>query len=234
MMSGGLLGDTALAPGAVGPQGLGGFPVQLSSSTNDPLSNGFNMLALSANPTAAPTMDDIYNSQQYNPSSSITNGPNSGGFGPPPTTSNWHQNYRSVSFNDADSAYSGYSGYSAPPLAAPPLAPPTSMPPPVPPPLPPSSSNSFGYNSSIVPLSSSIPRSYSMDPYSPANASQTSSTSYGGGNTSPWSSNAAPTSSGSMYSPPPIMQQPPSPSFNNMGGQKPPPPQPNQGYNPFG
>lgn len=210
--------NQAMPPGSVGPQGMGGFPVQVSSPTNYenvPRSNSMNsfhsappmnysnygeqppslgMLSIQAAP--APTMDDVYGGFP----SSTRSAPSSGNFSfapPPQPTSTPHHNnsswnVRSSSFNDADSAYSGFS---MPPAAPPP---PPNMPPP-PPPIPPSYGGASSYGGGVP--------------------------SYGGGggahpsygNPSPWSSASAPVDPMSMYNGGPL-----------------PPPQPNPNYNPFG
>jgi hypothetical protein len=236
----GNIGETALAPGSVAPQGLGGFPVALSptgdfprstsfnssysapSTSMDPLAN-MNQLTLSSHPTSTPNMDSIYSSA-YNPPT-IQSAPSTGSLQPLPAMgNNWNANYRSTSFNDTDSAYSGYSGYSAPPASAPPL----------PPPPPPS-----GYGlPPMAPLttSTSLTLANGLDPYSPANSS---SGGYGGSSqwaTTPTNSVGQQQNSFSMYgNQQPMMQQPPPmQQYNNQGYNPPQPPAANQGYNPFG
>jgi len=148
---------TAIAPGSFGGQGQGGFPVQISPTSEfgrshsmtsfhsapppstDPFesaSSQMNMLTISSGSAApAPTLDDVYGS---NYPSSTRSAPVSGNLpSMPPTTpvapssNSWA--VRSSSFNDADSTYSGYSGsfHMAPPSMPPP--PPPNMPPPPPP-----------------------------------------------------------------------------------------------------
>jgi hypothetical protein len=146
--------EMALPPGSVGPQGMGGFPVQIASPSNDPYApprtmsassvhsapdafgaspdplSSFNMLTIQST-APAPTLDDVYGRYP----NSTHSAPPTGNFTFPAlpastTPSSW--DYRSSSFNDADSAYSGFSA----PASAPPLPP--SMPPPPPPPMAPS------------------------------------------------------------------------------------------------
>jgi len=137
----------AQPPGSVAPQGMGGFPVQISEPTPSPANlysrsssinsyssapasieppSTLNMLTISQSAAPAPTLDDVYSANQS--SLGVQSAPNSGNYLPPlgPTA----PNYRSSSFNEGDS-FSAYSQYSAPPMSAPP--PPPSMPPPPPP-----------------------------------------------------------------------------------------------------
>lgn len=251
IVTGGAFGETALAPGSVGPQGLGGFPVALSPTSNDiqratsftstqsqPIPS-MNALAITTSP--APTFDDSYSSG-YMPSTIQTTG---SAF---PAPLSHTSNYRRVaSFDDAASAYSGYSGYSGysapPPVSAPP--PPPSMPPP----MPPTPSGSYG----LPPMAptSSFTKSMTVDPYASLGNNNAATSSF---SSSPWSApNNSPTNQNqfsnpnqnqfsntnqnqfsnpnplSMYGNPPPLQQPPQPQFASSGT-----PQSNPGYNPFG
>ena len=129
---------TALAPGTVGAQGMGGFPVPISpahttnttNNNNDPYapvpmmnrtnSLGTNSLGsaqsapqstlLNASYGAPPTADDVYGAA----AGGVMTAPLSMSQPSLPTTPN-HWSVRSSSFNDADSAYSSvYSQASAP------------------------------------------------------------------------------------------------------------------------
>lgn len=196
--------STALSPGSVGPQGLGGFPVQIAEASpmSAPLPASFDfdsptslsMLTISGSSAPAPTLDDVYSANR----SSNQSAPNSGNLPPLAPMSSGYAPQRSTSFNltmnrsmdssaaDDSSAYSGYSSsyYSAPgsltaaPMMAPP--PPPSMPPP-PPPM------SYG----IVPAPSS--GSYGMDSYGQPPSQQPPMPSYNYGAPSP----------GYNYAPPP-------------------------------
>lgn len=132
--------DMAQPPGSVGPQGLGGFPVQLAASPTspaynlsrdssfnsfasapapssmDPLST-MNMLTISQASAPAPTMEDVYSANRGS-AMTIHSAPNSGNL--PPLSPAYN---RSSSF-DNRSAMSDYSGYSGAPVAAAPAAPP--------------------------------------------------------------------------------------------------------------
>lgn len=234
----------ALPPGAVAPQGMGGFPVQiqsLSSTSIDPFApaasttttNGYrnssdptmpSLSTLSIQPASPPTLDDIYGAGP----SSTRSAPSSGNFngypalGPSTTPTNiggassqqW--NARSSSFNDIDSA-SVYSGYSMPSMSGPP--PPPSMPPPPPPSMPPPQPPMMSTNYGAPP-----PSSYnSMVPLTNSNNNSRSS--------SPWAAQAA--------APPPPMNPmsyygnapPPQPPRYQA---PPPPPHAQPNYNPFG
>ena len=225
----------ALPPGTVGPQGMGGFPVQipsLTASAIDPFSafnsapapaagmngNYPSLGSLSINASAPPTMDDIYGASGP---SSTRSAPSSGNFnGFPPTgpssitptnggaPSQW--NARSSSFNDFDNA-SAYSGYSMPSMPSQGPPPPPSMPPPPPPPGPPTMSSSYGagppqYNAMVPSMNAAAPSPWAQS-YSqhPPPQSAPPMSMYG----------AAPPA-------PPRHQAPP------------PPPQSNPNYNPFG
>jgi hypothetical protein len=218
--------NMALPPGSVGPQGMGGFPIQIPSLTatpsNDPFaafanappisSNGglhsFDMLSIQ--PSASPTLDDIYGA---NAPSSTRSAPSSGNFnGFPPvgrptsitptnmgaSSSQW--NVRSSSFNDFDNA-SAYSGHSMPSSAPPPPPP---MPPP-PPPGPPvmSYGNAPTQYNAIVPTNNGVAPSPWAQSYSQPPQPVPPMSMYGAG-------------------PPPLRQQ------------AAPPPQQNPNYNPFG
>lgn len=145
----------ALAPGAVAPQGMGGFPVQVASAmplapAPAPASPAYqppstlSMLTLSQSSAPAPTLDDVYSAN--NSALTISSAPTSANLpplapapasGPPPLPTSSFNDPSGA--NDYDSAYSGYSsggyqsgtGSAAAPAAAPP--PPPNMPPPPPP-----------------------------------------------------------------------------------------------------
>jgi hypothetical protein len=144
----------AQPPGTVGPQGLGGFPVQVSDPSPHALSrnSSFNsyasapapgsrgmeplstmsMLAISQASAPAPTYEDVY-SATHSTAMSVHSAPNSGN--------------RSV--------YSEYSGYGGAPVAAAPAAAPP--PPPRSAPLPPSYGAPQSYG---APPSYGVPQSY--------------------------------------------------------------------------
>lgn len=179
--------QTAMPPGSVGPQGMGGFPVHISSPSADPfgprshsLSSihsppleqnpsyreppSLNMLTIQAAP--APTIDDVYGF----PSSSRS-APSSGNFNfgmsqqqqlqqqytLPPAPSQ-SWNVRSSSMNDAD--FNSYPPTYGMPMSSPP--PPPSMPPPPPPMVPPMNPN---YSSSASPWSAPVPAPNPMSYY---------------------------------------------------------------------
>lgn len=237
ILSGGAFGETALQPGSVGPQGLGGFPVAISplsggvprdssftSNHSQPIPS-MNQLAITT--SQPPAYEDPYSS--YMPPTI----PLAGGAYPPPPTARSTQ--RTTSFDDCASAYSGYSGYSG--YSAPP---PMSAPPP-PPPGPPMAGSSYG----LPPMAptSSFTNSITMDPYGSNSMNNNTAGAFA---SSPWSGNT-PTNTNpfsqpgqnqflnpnpnplAMYGNPPPLQQPPQNQYN-----PPVPPQPNQGYNPFG
>lgn len=218
----------ALPPGTVGPQGMGGYPVQipsLTATTVDPFSTfnstsapatGLNgdypsISSLSINPSAPPTLDDIYGSSGPLSTRSAPSSGNFSGFPPAgrsssitPTNggaapSQW--NARSSSFNDFDNA-SAYSGYSMPSSGPPP---PPNMPPPPPP--PPAMSN--GYGSAPSHYNAMVPTNNTAAP-------------------SPWAQ--------SYTQPPPPQSAPPMSMYGAPPRQQapPPPPQSNPNYNPFG
>lgn len=222
----------ALPPGTVGPQGMGGFPVQIQSlaaTSVDPFSpynstastaatsngNYPSLSSLSINPSAPPTLDDIYGASGTLSTRSAPSSGNYSGFPPVgqsssitptnggSTTSQW--NARSSSFNDFDNA-SAYSGYSMPSSGPPP--PPNMPPPPPPPPGPPVMSNSYGHPPTHY--NAMVPTNNTAAP-------------------SPWAQQ-------SYAQPPPPQSAPPM----SMYGTAPPPRQPappppgNPNYNPFG
>lgn len=141
----------AMPPGSVGPQGLGGYPVQLSSGSEPPppyalaQTTSFNsyasapasgnfgveplstmsMLSISQASVPAPTYEDMY-AANHSTAMSVHSAP-PGNYQSPAS--------RMSSFNDS-SVYSAQSAYSGAPVAAAPAAPPP--PPPRSAPLPPS------------------------------------------------------------------------------------------------
>jgi hypothetical protein len=143
----------AQPPGSVGPQGLGGYPVQVSSATEPPgpyefsRNTSFNsyasapapssqgveplstmsMLSISQASAPAPTYEDMYAANQST-AMSVHSAPYSGNYPPMSPAS------RQGSFDP--SVYSDHSGYDGAPVAAAPAAPPP--PPPRSAPLPPS------------------------------------------------------------------------------------------------
>jgi len=195
--------NQALMPGSVAPQGLGGFPVQISSSATsgggggppsygrsessssnfDPLSP-LSMLSISASAAPAPTYDDLYSSTNVPQAPHSANLPPLGPRDPPPRSSSYDgfsptsmmgnaAPQRSPSFAGSD-VDSAFSGYSGYYTAPPQL---------------PSSS----YGGGIAPAPSSAPPlPPSMPPPPPPSTAMTlSDPSYGGDN----------------YSAPPPMQQ---------------------------
>lgn len=148
--TGGVSPSLALPPGSVGPQGLGGFPVQVASaspSTADVVQMG----AAAAPPPTMDQVNDSQNSHGFGRSSSgglpplgpgggsayggdagsAFGGSNYGGGG----NSAYGSNYGGSNFGGGGSAYasndnlSTYSGASAPAPAAPPPPPPPMAPP---------------------------------------------------------------------------------------------------------
>jgi hypothetical protein len=143
--------NQALPAGSLAASGLGGFPVQISDNPSgtssappslglDPYAkyeppSTLSMLTISQSSAPPPTLDDVYGSTSSGYSQSAPNSGNlppltMGGGGMPPS----YNRSATVSFNDAESTYSGYSssGYFSAPPALPPMPPP-SMPPPPPP-----------------------------------------------------------------------------------------------------
>jgi hypothetical protein len=216
----------ALPPGSVGPQGMGGFPVQIPSlSTMDPYASrsgsvtsfnsapapatGFNggdmpnLSMLSIQPAPAPTMDDIYSSSNGYPSSTRS-APTSGNFNalPPLGPSMAISPSASVSSNQWNVRSSSFndvdSAYSGFSMPPGPPPPPPSMPPP-PPPGPPSYGASNSSYNSMVPLpTAAAPSPWANPAYSQPMA-------------------PPPMAPMSMYAQPPVA-----------------PPQSNPNYNPFG
>ena len=190
----------AQPPGTVAPQGMGGFPVQISepsstpanqysrsSSINsytsapapstEPLST-LSMLTISQSSAPAPTLDDVYSANQN--ALTIQSAPTSGNL---PPLRPGGPNYRSSSFNDADS-YSGYSNISGPPMSAPP--PPPSMPPPP----PPSDYYQSGYSAPAPGYAAPAPYPGAPPPMS-GYPTQQSYTPDASSYSSPWTSNAS-------------------------------------------
>eukprot|EP00934_Nitzschia_sp_Nitz4_P005375 Nitzschia sp. Nitz4//scaffold15_size197535//49146//50929//NITZ4_001565-RA/size197535-augustus-gene-0.204-mRNA-1//1//CDS//3329537676//5365//frame0 len=140
------LGDNQrLPPGTVSPQGMGGFPVAVTSSDSRSLSaagsfdgsykSGYagstagapstlDMLAINASAAPPPTVDQL--SAAFGPATTMTSSASLPPLGPSAGSSNY-SNYgpgtamRKQSFDSFDS---GFSGASAPPPAAPPPPPP--------------------------------------------------------------------------------------------------------------
>lgn len=138
----------ALTPGSVAPQGMGGFPVAVSSALPDapaPASSGYeppstlSMLSISQAAAPAPTLDDVYSANQSALTVSSTNGLGYGGLAPAPASGPVMYRSSMSGISDDNSAYSGYSSayHSTQSLAAAPMAPPP-PPPSMPPPPPPS------------------------------------------------------------------------------------------------
>jgi hypothetical protein len=168
----------AQPPGSVGPQGLGGFPVQVSERSTEPpaayalsRNSSFNsyasapaaplstmgMLSISQQSAPAPTYEDVYSSNR-NTAMTINSAPRSGGL-PPMQQSP----ARSTSFNSE-----GYGSYSGAPLAAAPAAPP---PPPPPPPPRSESFPSYGAPQSYGGAQNyGAPQSYGTPPMADARA----------------------------------------------------------------
>jgi hypothetical protein len=213
----------ALPPGSVGPQGMGGFPVQipsLSATSADPFTSrsssvtsfhsapapatGFSgelpsLSLLSIQAAPAPTMNDIYGSGGF--PSSTRSAPASGNFsnlpplGPSMSTTPIASGAPSPQWNVRSSSFNDAdSAYSGFSMPSTGPPPPPSMPPP-----PPPMTSSYG---APAPYGSMIP----------------------GGAPSPWSmpsySQPPPVAPMSMYAPPPPQQHVPPPS--------------NPNYNPFG
>jgi hypothetical protein len=153
--------NMAQPPGSVGPQGLGGFPVQVSERSAEPppayalsRNSSFNsyasapaaplstmgMLSISQQSAPAPTFDDIYSANRST-AMTVNSAPHSGGL-PPQSPA------RSTSFN------SDYGSYSGAPVAAAPAAPPP------PPPARSDSMPNYGAPSYGAPQSYGAPNSY--------------------------------------------------------------------------
>lgn len=222
--------QTALPPGSVGPQGMGGFPVQIASSPNNnsssdhqfgqhrsqsvgsfhsaplpPLdhhsSGGSSFHMLTIQATApAPTLDDVYGTGGF--PNSTRSAPSSGNYSLPPL--NPSPSAPMTSWNVRSSSFndadSTYSGFSAPASAPPP---PPSMPPP-PPPMPPS----YGGLTATTSTSSYLQQQQPS----------------GGFGSSPWSSSSQ--QQPQQFDPMSLYQQNPS--------SAPQAAQPNPHYNPFG
>jgi hypothetical protein len=223
------------APGSVGSQGMGGFPVAMhgssdpySQSSDGSLHSGLgagspygapstlDMLSITASAAPPPTVDMLTAAFGPSPSSAPHSGAmvsSPGGF------DNYSRTHSSGSFDSGfDSAFSGASGRSAPPPAAPP-------------PLPPVLSQ-FG-----------SPGAANMNPFgSPASSSFGSpAPTYGAPNA--YGAPAPAPSSGQYGQPPPASpyygnapspygQQ--SPAYNPGYGGPPPTPPPQAGYGQYG
>jgi hypothetical protein len=180
--------NMAQPPGSVGPQGLGGFPVQVdfaavppsrdssfnsyasgppSGSRPEPLST-MSMLTISQSSAPAPTLEDVYSASRGR-TMSAHSAPVSGNMPPLPNRSTTlSPANRSSSFND-NSVYSDYSGYGgSQSVAAAPAAPPP-PPPRSAPPVPPSYGAPQNYGAPpqnyAAPQSFAAPQSYGAPSY---------------------------------------------------------------------
>jgi hypothetical protein len=175
-MNGAIFGVSPSASStSFGGSGVGGYPVPLTTPTNDPYASALvetsfastpgsntssfdplGSLNSSLTPALPPTLDDVYRVTSHS-NHSIHSAPTSGNLPPmPPSQSFSRANSFPVerSFTDDNtSVVSGYSAYSAPaPMMAPPL-------PPMPPPPPPGGSSYGSYGAPPPP-----PQAYSIAP----------------------------------------------------------------------
>ena len=245
-MSSSIAGDMHHPPGTVAPQGLGGFPVQISSggasvdasarSNHSSVFGGsvpstMDMMNVNAHAAPPPTMDTL--SQAFGPDASSNGPPSSGGVPPLGRARN----------PSMDSFDSFRSGGSAPPPAAPPPPPPGQAP------------MSGGYNPfGSSPAPAPAPNSYGAPPTPSTNPfgqpPPPAPSSYGSG-PPPQSYGQYPGSAPPSYNYPPqnnfaqqpYMQAPPAPSSYGAPPQMQTPQYPPQsqqpqqqkylGYNPF-
>jgi hypothetical protein len=167
----------AMPPGSVGPQGLGGYPVQISSGAEPPgpsyalaRNTSFNsyasapapgsygleplstlsMLSISQASAPAPTYEDMY-AANHSTAMSVHSDPHSGNY-PPMRSPASRQGSFDPSVYSVDSAYSGA------PVAAAPAAPPP--PPPRSAPLPPSYGAPQSYGASPQNYGAPPPQNY--------------------------------------------------------------------------